>query len=151
MICLALHRAHARVLEEEPIVCFVVFSRASRVRNLVVLVVLFSKVLENAAGFEYVDFLAICEGICYRWDASIGVDFKKPTVQMNLVSLDQTGLNLELGKEREENKKTVKLRTLPFGHSCPSLSFQPCKGVCSVEVIASVKTVQKKKKKKKKS
>lgn len=63
MIRLALHRPHAGVLVEEPIINCVVFWRTLRVGDLVVFVVLLDEVLQDAAGFEEVDG-SVVEGVC---------------------------------------------------------------------------------------
>lgn len=41
-------------------------------------VILLDEVLEDAAGFEEADFLAVWEGVCYSGDAAVGVDFEEP-------------------------------------------------------------------------
>jgi hypothetical protein len=49
---LPLHRSYACILKEQPIVHLVELSRAGRVGDLVVLVILGDEVLHYAAGFE---------------------------------------------------------------------------------------------------
>lgn len=63
VVRLALHRPHARVLIEQPVVDCVVLRGPLRVGDLVVLVVLLDEVLQDAAGFEEVDGVAV-EGVC---------------------------------------------------------------------------------------
>lgn len=63
MICLALHRSHAGILVEQPVVDCVGLGCALRVGDLVVLVVLLDEVLQNTAGFEEVDGLVV-ESVC---------------------------------------------------------------------------------------
>lgn len=75
MISLPLHRSHARVLEEEPVVYFVRFAGAARVGDFVVRVVLFCEVLEDGAGFEEADLFAICKSVGDGGDAAVGVYF----------------------------------------------------------------------------
>lgn len=79
VVRLALHGPHARVLEEQPVGHLVVLARASRVGDLVVLVVLVDQVLEDASGLEDADLLAVGERVRDRGDASVGVDFKEPS------------------------------------------------------------------------
>lgn len=79
VVRLALHGAHARVLEEQPVDHLVVLARAGRVRDLVVLVVLVDQVLQDASRLEDADLLAVCERVRNRGDASVGVDFKEPS------------------------------------------------------------------------
>lgn len=64
MVRLPLHGAEAGVLEEEPVVDLVGFAGALRIRDFVVWVILVREVLEDAAGFEEVDCLAVFEGVC---------------------------------------------------------------------------------------
>jgi len=56
VVGLTLHWTEARVREEDPLVHFVLFSGAVRVRDLVPSVVLLGEVLEDAAGFERTGF-----------------------------------------------------------------------------------------------
>jgi hypothetical protein len=60
---LPLHRSYACILKEQPIVHLVELSRAGRVGDLVVLVILGDEILHYAAGFEQVDRAAIGECI----------------------------------------------------------------------------------------
>ena len=78
MVRLALHRSYAGILVEEPIVDFVGFAGAARVRDLVVRIVLLGEVLEDGAGFEDADLLAVGEGVGDGGDAAVGVDFEEP-------------------------------------------------------------------------
>ena len=80
VVRLALHGAHAGVHEVEPVVGLVVLAGALRVGDFVGGVVLLDEVLQDAAGFEEADFLAVWEGVCYGGDAAVGVDFEEPAV-----------------------------------------------------------------------
>ncbi len=74
VVCLALHGADAAVQEEEPVVHFVGLARVGRVGDFVVGVVPLDEVLEDAAGFEEPDWLAVGEGVGQGGDAAVGVD-----------------------------------------------------------------------------
>jgi hypothetical protein len=64
MVGLTLHGAQSGILEEDPVVHFVLFSGALRVGDFVVFVVLLGEVLEDAARFEEIYSLPIGENIC---------------------------------------------------------------------------------------
>ena len=78
VVGLALHGTNTGILEVQPAVHLVILTRTSRVGDLVVLVVLFHQVGENAAGLEDADLLAISEGVGDGGDPAIGVDFEEP-------------------------------------------------------------------------
>lgn len=63
VVRLALHGPDTGVLEVEPAVLFVVFAGSLGVGDLVVFVVLFRQVGEDAAGFEKPDLGPIREGV----------------------------------------------------------------------------------------
>lgn len=75
---LALHGTHASILEEQPVVRFVVLAGSMRIRDLVFSIVAFDKVLHDGTGFEEADTIAIAEGIGQGGNAAIGVDGKEP-------------------------------------------------------------------------
>ena len=78
VVRLPLHRADAAVLEEEPVVDFVVLLRAARVAEFALRVVFFGQVLKDGARFEEADGAAAVEGVGQGGDAAIGVDFEVP-------------------------------------------------------------------------
>lgn len=80
VVCLALHGANTGILEEEPVGHLVVFTGALGEGNLVVGVVLLHQILQDAAGLEQADRLAVGELVCQGWDTAIGVDLEKPAV-----------------------------------------------------------------------
>lgn len=96
VVGLTLHWAQSRILEENPIVHFVLFSGALRIRDFVVLIVLFSEILEDAARFEKAYLLAIGERICNSWNTSIRVNFEEPRLFLDVLAdvnvLDFVGL-----------------------------------------------------------
>lgn len=64
MVRLALHRADAGILVEEPIVDFVGFAGPGGVRDAMRRgVVLLDQVLQDTAGLEEADLLAVGEGV----------------------------------------------------------------------------------------
>lgn len=79
VVRLALHGPDTGVLEVEPAVLFIVFAGALRVGDLVVFVVLFRQVGEDAAGFEEADLGSVSEGVGQGGDAAVGVDFEEPS------------------------------------------------------------------------
>lgn len=64
MVGLTLHENKSRVLDENPIVDFVLFSGAVRIGDLVVFIVLLGEVLKDAARFEKEHLLPVSKGVC---------------------------------------------------------------------------------------
>ncbi len=93
VIGLALHRAQAGVLEEEPVGHLVVFTRARGKADTVVTVVLLDQILEDAAGLEDADRLAVGEGVGDGRDAPVRVDLEEPRLLLS-VGRDVDVLNL---------------------------------------------------------
>ena len=93
VVRLTLHGPDAGVLEEEPIVYFIALARAGWVADFVVdAVVLLNEILQDRAGFEEADHLAIGKGVGEGGDTAVGVDgeekglFLSILAQVNLVS-----------------------------------------------------------------
>ena len=61
-----------------PVVGFVVFSRAMRIRDLVVLVVPVDQVLHDGAALKEADAASIVEVVRQGGNPPIGIDFGKP-------------------------------------------------------------------------
>jgi hypothetical protein len=78
VVGLTLHRTEPGILEDDPIADFVLLSGAMRVGDLLILVVLFGEILEDAAGLEEGYLLSVAEGICDGWNASIVFDLEEP-------------------------------------------------------------------------
>ena len=75
---LPLHRPQSRVLEPRPVVHLVVLPGSPGIADLVVCVILFDEILEDGAGLEEADGLAVGEGVGDRGDAPVRVDGEEP-------------------------------------------------------------------------
>lgn len=84
VVSLALHGTNAGVLEEQPVVHLVVFAGALGEGDLVVGVILLCQVLQNAAGLEQADLLAVTESVRQSGDAAVGVDLEEPAAQLSV-------------------------------------------------------------------
>ena len=78
MVGLSLHRAHAAVQEEKPVVDFIALAGTLGVGDLVLRVVLLDEVLQDGTGLEEADLLAVGEGVSHGWDAAVRVDLEEP-------------------------------------------------------------------------
>lgn len=63
VVSLALHGANASILEEQPVVHLVVFAGALGVGDLVVGIILFGQVLQDAARLEQADLLSVAKSV----------------------------------------------------------------------------------------
>jgi len=99
VVGLPLHRAHAPVQEEEPVVDFVAFARPFGVGDLVLGVVLLDEVLEDGAGLEEADLFAVGEGVGHGWDAAVRVDLEEPWLLLGVLGeIDFVDLVWETGR-----------------------------------------------------
>ena len=73
-----MHRAHASIQEEEPVVRLVELARALREADLVVFVVLSDQILHDGTALEQPDRFAICESVRKGRNAAIRVDLEEP-------------------------------------------------------------------------
>lgn len=73
-----LHRPNARVLKIQPIPHLIILARSARVRKLVLGVIVVHQILQDTAGLEQADFLAVAECVGDGGDATVGVDFEEP-------------------------------------------------------------------------
>lgn len=96
VVGLTLHGTDARVLEEQPVVHLVVFAAALGEGDLVVGVVLLRKVLEDAAGFEEADLLAIGESVRQGRDTTIGVDLEEPATRQSVLRSQDKAMTVVL-------------------------------------------------------
>jgi hypothetical protein len=62
------------------------FSGTWWVGNLVVFVILFCEVLEDAAGFEKTYLLPIGEGVYKSWNASVRIDLEEPRLFLGVLA-----------------------------------------------------------------
>lgn len=83
---LALHGPQAGVLEEQPVVHFVVLARPRRIGNLVLGVIPRDEVLHDGTGFKQADALAVGKGVGQGGNAAIGVDGKKPGLFLRILA-----------------------------------------------------------------
>lgn len=74
VVSLALHGADAGVLEEEPVVHLVVFAGTPGERDLVLGIILFDQILQDATRLEKADLLAVAESVGQGGNAAVGVD-----------------------------------------------------------------------------
>lgn len=81
MVCLALHGTDTGIHEVQPADSLVVLASTLGVGDLVVFVILFRQVSQDAAGLEQTDLLAIGEGVGQGGDTAIGVNFEEPPVR----------------------------------------------------------------------
>lgn len=78
VVRLPLHRTHTRIQEEQPVVHLIVLSRALRVRDLVLGIILVDEVLLDAATLEQADLFPVGEGVGEGGDTAVGVDLEEP-------------------------------------------------------------------------
>ncbi len=95
---LTLHRTHASVLEEQPVVHLIPPTTTLGVRDLVLGIVAFNQILHDTARLKQIDGLAIGELVCQGWNAAIGVDGEKPILLLCvLADVDLLDLIREAG------------------------------------------------------
>lgn len=133
VVCLSLHGSDARVEEEEPIVDLVGLTRALRVTDEMIFVVLLDEILHDRARFEEPNHLPISEGVCQSRDSTIGINFEKPRLFLD-VRLDIDMVRL-IGKT-EKTSACVNLVTarkgLPHLSSSKVMDILMPFGVCPV-------------------
>ena len=133
VVCLSLHGSDARVEEEEPVVDLVRLTRALGVANEMIFVVLLDEILHDRARLEETNNLPISEGVCQSRDSTIGVDFEKPRLFLDVLSeIDMVRL---IGKT-EKMSACVNLATarpgLPHLSSSKVMDILIPFGVCPV-------------------
>jgi hypothetical protein len=82
---LTLHRSYTSILEEQPTVHLIPLPCSFRIANLVVFVVPGDEVLHDRSRLEEINLLSIRESVCKSWDASIGIDLKKPILLLRVL------------------------------------------------------------------
>ncbi len=86
VVGLTLHRSHACVEEKKPVVDFVRLTRAFRVANEMLCIVLLDKILHDRSRLEKPNGLPISEGVRQCRDSAVWVDFEEPWLFLSALS-----------------------------------------------------------------
>jgi hypothetical protein len=74
---LTLHRSKSRILEHQPIDHFIIILCASRVAELVFLIVLLDEIDQNAGTLKNSHFLSV-QCVCDGWNPAVWIDVQEP-------------------------------------------------------------------------
>ncbi|TLD10659.1 hypothetical protein PgNI_05816 [Pyricularia grisea] len=85
VVRLTLHGTKAAHLPVEPVLDLVVLSGTVGVRHLVLRVITVHEVLHDGGALKQVDGLAIGKSVGQCWDATVGVDVKKPLLLLHVL------------------------------------------------------------------
>lgn len=119
MVCLSLHGSDACVEEEEPVVDLVRLTRALGVADEVIFIVLLNEILHDRAGLEEPNCLTIFEGVRQSRDSTVGVDFEKPRLFLDVLS--------DVNMVRLIGKTENKLACIGCGSSSGRRTWAPLK------------------------
>ena len=85
MIRLSLHRSHAAIHEEEPVVHFEELAATGWEADLVVRIIPVDEVLHYRAALEQSDELTILELVGQGWNSTIWIDLEKPRLLLGVL------------------------------------------------------------------